>query len=114
MKSDLKAVERGLKVIFGRVAVAAGTPSIADGEGFTIADTAAGKVTVTLKDPGKAIVAALCTSTEATDATAHTVKAEVVSSSVVLFRVYAHDGTDGVLADDVGFSFMIAAKDTRL
>jgi hypothetical protein len=114
MRWDAKAVERGVKLIAGRVSVSGGTPAIVDGDGFSIADTAAGKVTITLSDPGKAILAALATSTEATDATAHSVKMEVVSESSVVARIYVHDGTDGALADNVGFSFLIVAKDTRL
>ena len=114
MKWDVKGIERGLKVVAGRIAVAAGTPSVVDGDGFTLTDVAAGKVRVTLADPGKAILSAIGCSTEATDATAHMVKAEVESSSAVLFRVYVADATDGALVDNVGFSFLIVAKDTRL
>lgn len=114
MKHAVKAGERGLKIVPGRVSVAGGTPSIDDGEDFTIVDVAAGKVRVTLSNPGRAIVSAVASSTEATDATAHMVKAEVESSSSVLFRVYVADATDGALVDNVGFSFIIVAKDTRL
>lgn len=114
MKWDVKAVERGMKVVAGRVSVSGGTPAVVDGDGFTLTDVAAGKVRVTLSDPGKAILSAVATSTEATDATAHFVKGEVESSSAVLFRVYVADATDGALVDDVGFSFVIVSKDTRL
>lgn len=114
MIHDLKAIERGLKVVAGRVAVSGGTPSVADGDGFTVIDVAAGKVRVRLADPGKSILVAVANATDATDATGHYVKVEIEDYRDVVFRVYVDDGTDGALADNIGFGFVIIAKDTRL
>lgn len=99
-------------IVAGRISVSGGTPSITQGEGFSIADTGAGQVTVTLSRPGSAIVAAVATAIEGTDATAHSVKVDTITSGTsVLFGIYVHDGTDGALVDNVGFSFLIIVKE---
>lgn len=101
-----------LRAIVGRVAVASGTPSVAQGTGFTVADTGAGQVTVTLSEKGSAIVGVQATAIEGTDATGHSVKADTITGGTsVLFGVYVADGTDGALVDDVGFSFTIWVKE---
>ena len=106
MLHDLKAIERGLKAVCGRVAVSGGTPSVVDGDGFTLVDVAAGKVRVTVSDPGKSILTAVANPNGAIDATAYTVDVEVESSTSVLFRVFVVDGTDGALVDNVGFHLL--------
>lgn len=111
MKWDVKALERGLKLVSGRVAVSGGTPSVADGDGFSVEDVAAGKVRVRLADPGKSILVALANSNETTDADGYYIKFEIEDYRDVVFRVYDESGA---LVDNVGFGFVIVAKDARL
>lgn len=103
---------RRVRKICGRVDVAAGTPSVGVGSGFTVTDTAAGQVKVNITKPGKRILCALATPIEGTDATGHSVKVDAkVEASSVTFGIYAADATDGALADDVGFYFEITLSD---
>lgn len=104
---------RKCRAVIGRVDVSGGTPSVGVGEDFTVADTAAGQVTVTLTKPGRSILCALATPIQTTDATAHSVKVDAATeASSVVFGVYAADATDGVLVDNVGFYFAIVVKDS--
>lgn len=106
------AESHGVRMVLGRVDVAGGTPSAAVGSGFSVVDTAAGQVQVVFTDPGKRILSAVATAIETTDATAHSVKVDAkVEASSVTFGIYAHDATDGVLVDDVGFYFQVALSD---
>lgn len=100
-----------LRIVSGRIAVASGTPSASAGNRFSVTDTAAGKVTITLTEPGRTLISAVANAIEATDTLCHSVKILAQSASAVTFGIFAHDGTDGVLADDVGFSFMIVVAD---
>lgn len=115
MGSGLIKSERSsgrIRKIMGRIDVASGTPSVGAGNGFTIADTAAGKVTVTLSRPGRTIVGVSATALQATDTAEHHVKVlSKTEASAVVFGVFVGDGTDGVLADDVSFYFEISVKD---
>lgn len=111
MKWDVKALERGLKLVAGSVAVAGGTPSVVDGDGFSVIDVAAGKVRVRLADPGKSILVAVANSSETTDADGYYVKYEIEDYRDVVFRIYDEAGA---LVDNVGFGFIIVAKDARL
>lgn len=110
----MKSVEpRPTRWICGRVAVAAGSPSVAQGSGFTVVDTAAGQVQVVFTLPGERVLSAVATAIEGTDATAHSVKVDAVTeASSVVFGIYAHDATDGVLVDNVGFYFIVALSDS--
>lgn len=104
--------QRHVRKIMGRVDVAAGVPSVGVGSGFSVVDTAPGKVQVVLTKPGKSILCALANAIESTDATSHSVKVKsVIEASAVNFNVYAADATDGVLIDNVGFYFEITVKD---
>jgi hypothetical protein len=114
MGQNLVKSERGMKLrrICGRVDVASGTPSVGVGNGFTVVDTAAGQVKVVLSRPGRSIICALATPVEGTDATGYSVKVDAkTEASDVTFGIYVADGTDGALADDVGFYFDITVKD---
>jgi hypothetical protein len=100
------------RIICGRINVSGGTPSIAQGAGFTIADTAAGKVTITFTKPGKALLCAIPAVIENTDATGYSAKIMgTPSESAIVVGIYAADGTDGVLADNVSFYFQAILKD---
>ena len=102
----------GVRVIAGRVTVSGGTPAVTAGEGFSLTDTGAGQVTVTLSNPGKVTLAAVATPIEGTDATAHMVKVDgITNAESVLFGIYVADATDGALADNVSFSFIIVVSD---
>lgn len=116
MKYEIKSSFRKQRIIAGRVDVSGGTPAVGAGAGFTVADTAAGKVTVTLDEPGKSIVCAVATAIEGTDATGHSVKVDGAPSdgASVVFGIYAADGTDGVLVDNVAFYFQIIAQDVSI
>jgi hypothetical protein len=110
IKSELR--QRSIRKITGRIAVTAGTPSIVQGTGFTIADTAAGKVTVTLTKPGRVLLGAIATPINNTDATAYSVKIMgTPDATSVVFGVYEADATDGALVDNVGFFFELTIKD---
>lgn len=100
-----------LRIVAGLVTVSGGTPAITAGEDFTIADTAAGKVTITLSRPGKAIVSALASCIESTDATGYYAKIMSASASAVVIGTYKDDGTDGVLTDNIPFAFQIMVRD---
>jgi hypothetical protein len=92
-------------MVHGRIAVSGGTPSIAAGSGFTISDTAAGKVTITLDKPGSAIIPVACP-VESTDATSFSCKIHGVPTAFAfIVSIYQDDATDGVLVDNVGFCF---------
>lgn len=100
------------RIICGRIDVAAGTPSIAQGAGFTIADTAAGKVTISFSKPGKALLCAQATAIENTDATGYSCKIMgTPSASDMVVGVYVADATDGALADNISFYFSAILKD---
>ncbi len=110
VKADAKMPKQ--RMLCGRIDVAAGTPSIAQGAGFTIADTAAGKVTITFSKPGKALLCAHATPIENTDATGYSCKIMgTPSESSIVVGVYAADATDGALADDISFYFSAILKD---
>ncbi len=98
----------------GRIAVSGGTPSIAEGEGFTITDGGAGRVTINITKPGKQLINAIATVIDSTTATAHSAKALSVSVSAVEFGIFVHDATDGALVDNVGFSFEITLSDVSV
>lgn len=101
-----------LRMVAGRIDVAAGVPSIAQGGGFTIADTAAGKVTISFSKPGKALVSAIACPIENTDATAYGCKIMgTPSASGFVVGVYVADATDGALADNVSFYFQALIKE---
>lgn len=114
MNSLSRSSKRKVRAISGRIAVSGGVPSIAAGVGFTITDGGAGRVTVTLNDKGRVILSAIAMPIESTAATSFSCKALSVSESAVEFGVYQADGTDGVLVDNVGFSFDIKVSDVRL
>lgn len=115
MKWPLSTNFRKQRIIAGRVDVAAGTPTVGVGYGFSVVDTAPGQVQVVLTKPGKIIISAIATPIQTTDATGHYVKVDAkVEASSVTFAVYAADGTDGVLVDDVGFYFNIIVQDVNV
>lgn len=104
---------RPVRMICGRVDVASGTPSVGAGAGFSVVDTAAGQVQIVFDNAGRSILSAVATAIEGTDATGHSVKVDAKAEATsVTFGVYAADGTDGVLADDVSFYFQIMIKDS--
>lgn len=106
------ANSRNLRVICGRVDVAAGTPSAAVGDGYTVVDTAAGQVQVVFDKPGKSIQCALAIPIETTDATGHFVKVDAKAEATsVTFSTYVADATDGALADNIPFYFLVILKD---
>lgn len=110
LKTDQRAMRR--RIVAGYITVSSGTPAISAGDGFTIADTAAGKVTITLSKPGKSFISAVATPVENTAATGYSCKIMgTPSGSAIVVGIYAADGTDGVLADDVGFCFQYIVKD---
>jgi len=115
MGANLLKYEGGdkLRLICGRVDVAAGTPSVGAGNGFTVTDSAPGQVTVNVTRPGRSVISATATAIEGTDATGHSVKVDgaPANGASVKFGIYAADATDGVLVDDVAFYFHILVKD---
>lgn len=107
--------QRKVRKITGRVDVSGGTPSVGVGSGFTVGDTAAGEVTVTLTRPGKTILGVSATALESTTTKEHHVKViSKTEASAVVFGIFAGDATDGVLADNVGFYFEITVKDVSI
>lgn len=103
---------RHVRILSGRVDVSGGTPSVGVGSGFSVVDTAAGQVQVVFTHPGRRILSAVATPIETTDATGHSVKVDAkVEATSVTFGIYAADGTDGVLVDNVPFYFIIILSD---
>jgi len=103
---------RGVRFVLGRVDVSGGSPSVGKGSGFTLTDVAPGQVKVNFNLAGRQILSAVATALEGTDATAHMVKVDdKTEASDVTFGVYVADATDGALADNVGFYFMVALSD---
>lgn len=110
MKTDPRA--KAQRIVAGRVDVASGTPSVAKGQGFSVADTAAGKVTITFQKPAHQLVSLVATAIEGTDATSHTCKVDGAGDGTsVVVSVYVADATDGALVDDVGFYFVAVLQD---
>lgn len=110
LKTDMRAERQ--RIVSGTVAVSSGTPSVSSGSGFTVSDTAAGKVTITLSKKAKSFVAAVATPVNNTDATGYSCKIMgTPSGSSIVVGIYAADATDGVLVDDIGFSFVLIVKD---
>jgi len=110
LKTDRRAQKQ--RIICGRVNVSGGTPAIAAGQGFTIADTAAGKVTITFQRPGKALVSAVASPIENTDATGYSAKIMgTPSASSFVVGTYVADATDGALADNIPFYFVAVLED---
>lgn len=100
------------RMVAGKVTVSSGTPAVSIGEGFTVADTAAGKVTITFSRPGRYLVSAVACPIENTDATGYGCK--IMGSpdgSSIVVGVYVADATDGALADDVSFFFQAILQD---
>lgn len=109
-KTDQRA--KAQRIVAGRVAVSGGTPSVSQGQGFTVADTAPGKVTITFQKPAKALVSAVATPVENTDATGYSCKIMgTPSATSFVVGVYVADGTDGALVDDIGFYFQAVLQD---
>lgn len=110
MKLDSRA--KSYRALVGRVAVAAGAPSVSAGGGFTVVDTAAGKVEIVPTKPGKALISAIAIPIENTDATGFSCKIMgTPTGSSIIVGVYQHDGTDSVLVDNIGFYFDIVLQD---
>ncbi len=110
MKRERRAKPQ--RIIAGRVNVSGGTPAIAAGEGYTIADTAAGKVTITFSNPGTTLISAIACPIENTDATGYSAKIMgTPSASSIVVGVYVADGTDGALADNIPFYFQAILQD---
>lgn len=115
MKRIFGVEDRGLRIIAGRVAVSAGTPSVAYGSGFSVVDVAAGQVKIVFEHPAKSIISAQCTVSQGTDATGYSAKIDARTEATdVTFGIYVADGVDGALADNVDFDFLILVKDVRL
>lgn len=115
MQFQLMTSFRQQRMIAGRVDVSGGTPSVGAGVGFTVTDVAPGQVRVNFREPGKIIISAVATPFEGTDATGHSVKVDAkVEASSVTFGVYAADGTDGVLVDNVPFYFQVILQDVSI
>ena len=118
MSTNLVRSERHMRKtrrISGRVLVSGGVPSVAEGTGFTVTDTAAGKVTINITRPGRRLLSAVVTPIENTDATGYSAKIMgSPSASSVLVGIYVADGTDGALADDISFFFDICVSDVAL
>ena len=110
LKTDVRA--KAQRIVAGRVAVASGTPSVSKGQGFTVADTAAGKVTITFSKPGHELVSIVATPIENTDATGYSCKIMgTPDGTSAVVGIYVADGTDGALVDDVGFYFTAVLQD---
>lgn len=110
VKTDRRA--KAQRLVAGQVAVSGSTPSISQGQGFTIADTAAGKVTITFSKAAKYCVSAIATPVNNTDATAYSCKIMgTPSGSSVVVGVYVADATDGALVDNIGFMFQVVLQD---
>jgi hypothetical protein len=104
--------DHGMRLVAGRVDVAASTPSAAKGEGFSVVDAGAGQVQIVFDMPGKQILSACASAIEGTAATAHSVKVlSKTEASDVTFGVYVHDATDGALVDNVAFYFQVWLSD---
>lgn len=105
---------KGLRMIAGRVDVSGGVPSVGEGAGFSVVDVAAGKVKVVFKESGRKIVSFTASPIEATDTLGHSAKVLArTEASDVTVGIHAADGTDGVLADNVGFYFQALVKDYK-
>jgi hypothetical protein len=110
LKTDRRA--KAQRIVAGRVAVASGTPSVSQGQGFTVTDTAAGKVTITLQKPAKQLVSAIATPINNTDATGYSCKIMgTPTGTSFVVGIYVADGTDGALVDDIGFYFQAVVQD---
>lgn len=95
----------------GRVNVSGGTPSVAKGSGFTVADTAAGKVTISFTKPGRNLISAIATPIENTDATGYSAKIMgTPDGSSIVVGTYVADATDGALADNISFYFSVVLE----
>lgn len=117
MSTNLVRSERHMRKtrrISGIIAVAAGTPSVSQGTGFTLTDTAPGQVTINITKPGRRLIEINALVIENTAATGFSIKAMSQSASAVTFGIYQADGTDGVLVDNVGFSFGLVLSDVSL
>lgn len=100
------------RMIHGTVAVSAGTPSVSKGAGYTVVDTAAGKVEIVPDKAGKFMISAIAVPVENTTATGFSCKIMgTPSGSSIIVGIYQADGTDGVLVDNVGFCFQIILQD---
>lgn len=103
---------RKQRIIAGKVSVSAGTPSVAKGLGFSVADTAAGKVTISFTNPGKNLISAVASPIENTDATGYSAKIMgTPDASSIVVGTYVADATDGALADNISFFFQAILED---
>lgn len=110
VKKDRAA--KALRLVAGRVAVTAGTPSVSQGQGFTVADTAAGKVTITFARAAHQLVSIVATPINNTDATGYSCKIMgTPDGASAVVGIYVADGTDGALVDDIGFYFSAVLQD---
>lgn len=103
---------RRVRHISGRIDVSGGTPVAVIGSGYSVGDTGAGVVTVTLSRPGREILCVSAIPIESTAATGHYIKvSSKTEASAVVFNIFVADGTDGAPADNVSFYFDIAVRD---
>ena len=110
MKREKRAKKQ--RIIAGRVDVSAGTPAVAKGSGFTVADTAAGKVTISFQQAGKSLISAIASPIENTDATAYSAKIMgTPDAASIVVGTYVADATDGALADNISFYFQAILED---
>lgn len=110
LKTDSRA--KALRLLCGRVAVSGGAPSVSAGEGYTVVDTAAGKVEIVPSKAGKSLISAIAIPIENTAATGFSCKIMgTPTGASIIVAVYQHDGTDSVLVDNIGFYFQIVLQD---
>lgn len=104
--------QRSIRELVGRIDVAASAASIGAGKGFSVTYVAAGKYKITFKKAGRKIVYAAACPIESTDATGHSAKVKAKTEATdITFSIYAADGVDGVLVDNVSFYFRVVLED---
>ena len=113
---DVQALERGLKIISGRVTVASGNCTVADGAGFTVGNFSTG-VVVTLDDKYSGLLHASATLNiaGADDDDFMRLKAhDVTSAKTVTFAAHDTAGTADATPADGEFTFMLLLKNSSV
>lgn len=112
MKSSVKSDRtRQLRKICGYITNPAGTPAIAQGDGFSLVDNGVGDISINLTRPGRRFISASVLVVETTAATGHSAKLIAApTASGIRVGTYVADDTDGAPAD-VSFCFEITVSD---
>lgn len=98
MTHDIQSSERGDTVVCGALTLASGTPTVAQGKGFTAAKSATGTIKVTLNSVWPAIVSVAVTALHSGGLSLAALKSKTESTAETSFTLTTLQESTGTLA----------------